>query len=220
MMGEFWEHWQNWLVDTMSTNQWKTLMERVEQEYAQPFCFPPKEMIFNAFDHCLPHEVKCVIVGQGPYHGMGEAHGLSFSVPMGVKLPPSLRNIFKELASDLGETRILSDLTDWAEQGVLLLNAHLTVRKDQPFSHRHLGWEWFTDGVLRKLVVENPDIIVVLWGNEARKKKSLLLGLANPIIESAHPSPLGAYRGFMGSKPFSRINQILKDQGKPPVRWA
>jgi uracil-DNA glycosylase len=220
MMGEFWEHWQNWLVDTMSTNQWKTLMERVEQEYAQPFCFPPKEMIFNAFDHCLPHEVKCVIVGQDPYHGMGEAHGLSFSVPMGVKLPPSLRNIFKELASDLGETRILSDLTDWAEQGVLLLNAHLTVRKDQPFSHRHLGWEWFTDGVLRKLVVENPGIIVVLWGNEARKKKSLLLGLANPIIESAHPSPLGAYRGFMGSKPFSRINQILKDQGKPPVRWA
>ena len=220
MMGEFWEHWQNWLVDTISTDQWKVLMERVEQEYAQPFCFPPKEMIFNAFDHCLPHEVKCVIVGQDPYHGIGEAHGLSFSVPMGVKLPPSLRNIFKELASDLGETRILSDLTDWSEQGVLLLNAHLTVRKDQPFSHRHLGWEWFTDGVLRKLVVENPDIIVVLWGNEARKKKSLLLGLANPIIESAHPSPLGAYRGFMGSKPFSRINQILKDQGKPPVRWA
>jgi len=220
MMGEFWEHWQNWLVDTMSTDQWKALMERVEQEYAQPFCFPPKEMIFNAFDHCLPHEVKCVIVGQDPYHGMGEAHGLSFSVPMGVKLPPSLRNIFKELASDLGETRILSDLTDWAEQGVLLLNAHLTVRKDQPFSHRHLGWVWFTDGVLRKLVVENPGIIVVLWGNEARKKKSLLLGLTNPIIESAHPSPLGAYKGFMGSKPFSRINQILKDQGKPPVRWA
>ena len=177
-------------------------------------------MIFNAFDHCLPHEVKCVIVGQDPYHGIGEAHGLSFSVPMGVKLPPSLRNIFKELASDLGETRILSDLTDWAEQGVLLLNAHLTVRKDQPFSHRHLGWEWFTDVVLRKLVVENPGIIVVLWGNEARKKKSLLLGLTNPIIESAHPSPLGAYRGFMGSKPFSRINQILKDQGKPPVRRA
>ena len=220
MMGEFWEHWQNWLVDTMSTDQWKVLMERVEQEYAQPFCFPPKEMIFNAFDHCLPHEVKCVIVGQDPYHGIGEAHGLSFSVPLGVKLPPSLRNIFKELASDLGETRILSDLTDWAEQGVLLLNAHLTVRKDQPFSHRHLGWEWFTDGVLRKLVVENPGIIVVLWGNEARKKKSLLLGLTNPIIESAHPSPLGAYKGFMGSKPFSRINQILKDQGKPPVRWA
>jgi uracil-DNA glycosylase len=220
MMGEIWEHWQNWLVDTMSTDQWKALMEKVEQEYAQPFCFPPKEMIFNAFDHCLPHDVKCVIVGQDPYHGMGEAHGLSFSVPMGVKLPPSLRNIFKELASDLGETRILSDLTDWAEQGVLLLNAHLTVRKDQPFSHQHLGWEWFTDGVLRKLVMENPGIIVVLWGNEARKKKSLLLGLTNPIIESAHPSPLGAYRGFMGSKPFSRINQILKDQGKPPVRWA
>ncbi len=195
-------------------------MERVEQEYAQPFCFPPKEMIFNAFEHCLPNQVKCVIMGQDPYHGMGEAHGLSFSVPMGVRVPPSLRNIFKELASDLGETRILSDLTDWAEQGVLLLNSHLTVRKDQPFSHRHLGWEWFTDGVLRKLVVENPDIIVVLWGNEARKKKSLLLDLANPIIESAHPSPLGAYRGFMGSKPFSRINDILKEQGKPLIQWA
>ncbi len=220
MIGSNWAQWQSYLVDLLSTKKWDILMERVEQEYAQPFCFPPKEMIFNAFEHCLPNQVKCVIMGQDPYHGMGEAHGLSFSVPMGVRVPPSLRNIFKELASDLGETRILGDLTDWAEQGVLLLNSHLTVRKDQPFSHRHLGWEWFTDGVLRKLVVENPDIIVVLWGNEARKKKSLLLDLANPIIESAHPSPLGAYRGFMGSKPFSRINDILKEQGKPLIQWA
>jgi uracil-DNA glycosylase len=153
MIGSNWAQWQSYLVDLMSTEKWDILMERVEQEYAQPFCFPPKHLIFNAFNHCLPRDVKCVIMGQDPYHGMGEAQGLSFSVPMGVRVPPSLRNIFKELANDLGETRILSDLTDWAEQGVLLLNSHLSVRKDQPLSHQHLGWEWFTDAVLIKLVV-------------------------------------------------------------------
>ncbi len=220
MTQENWKHWERWLVDYTSTKEWSSLLEKVEQEYAQPFCFPPKSLIFNAFQHCLPHEVRCIIVGQDPYHGAGEAHGLAFSVPVGVKTPPSLRNIFKELYNDLGETRLSSDLTDWAQQGVLLINTHLTVRQGQPLSHQSLGWEWFTDSVLSQLVQAYPEIIVVLWGNEAKKKKSVLSHFCKHIIESSHPSPLGAHKGFLGSKPFSKINEILEAQGKDPIRWS
>jgi len=220
MIQENWKHWEKWLAEHISTEQWQSLMGKVEREYAQPFCFPPRSLIFNAFQHCRPHEVRCVILGQDPYHGTGEAHGLAFSVPMGVKIPPSLRNIFKELYNDLRETRFSSDLTDWAQQGVLLLNTHLTVRQDQPLSHQSLGWEWFTDAVLFQLAKNDPEIIIVLWGNEAKKKKKLLQGLDNPILESSHPSPLGAHKGFLGSKPFSKINEILIGQGKPPIIWT
>lgn len=219
-MKGFWSLWQIWGEEIFASENWKLLMEKVEQEYAQPFCFPPKHLIFNAFDHCSPHHVRCIIIGQDPYHGAGEAHGLAFSVPLGVKAPPSLRNIFKELYNDLGETRLLSDLTDWAQQGVLLINTHLTVRENQSLSHQHLGWEWFTNQIIKKLIAQNSEIILVLWGNEAKKKKLVFQDFSNPIIESSHPSPLGAHRGFLGSKPFSKINKIIEAQGKAPIRWS
>ena len=215
-----WELWNQALAEIFESPRFLEIMKRVELEYAQPFCFPEFPDIFRAFRLMSPDNIKVVILGQDPYHGRGEAHGLSFSVPMGTKLPPSLKNIFKELRSDLGETRILSDLSDWAAQGVLLLNTHLTVRENRPLSHRNLGWEWFTDHVITCIANRSPETIFVFWGNEAKKKKTLLLGANNPVIESSHPSPLGAHKGFLGSKPFSQINLILRRQGKSPIIWA
>jgi uracil-DNA glycosylase len=219
-MQSSWDQWRTALKAIFESPQFVEIMRKVELEYAQPFCFPKQTDIFKAFEICPPHALKCVIIGQDPYHGKGEAHGLSFSVPAGVKTPPSLRNIFKELYQDTGETRLSTDLADWAEQGILLLNTHLTVRENQPLSHHYVGWEWFTDQVIHWVATHYPDVIFVLWGNEAKKKKSLISQETNPIIESSHPSPLGAHKGFTGSRPFSSINNILIQQGKTPINWA
>jgi uracil-DNA glycosylase len=164
--------------------------------------------------------VRVVILGQDPYHGPGQAMGLSFSVPNGVKLPPSLQNIYKELSSDLGTAPpTTGDLTHWASQGVLLLNSVLTVRAHQAASHQGKGWEQFTDAVLQAVNNKPEHVVFILWGGFARKKKALLDASRHTIIESAHPSPLSAYAGFFGSKPFSATNNALLTHGQPPIRW-
>lgn len=182
--------------------------------------YPPQERIFAAFDKTPLDQVHVVILGQDPYHEKGQANGLAFSVNPGTKMPPSLRNIFKELKDDLGgELRTNTDLSDWAEQGVLLLNTSLTVIEGQANSMAKL-WEPFTDAVIRLLNEQDHPIVFVLWGNNARKKKSIIDASRHYIIESAHPSPLSAARGFFGSKPFSKTNQILKRLGENEICWA
>jgi len=196
------------------------LEKKIEEAYASSICFPPKEKIFEAFRLCSPKDVKVVILGQDPYHGAGEAHGLAFSVRQGIKTPPSLRNIFKELESEYGiDLTRLTDLTSWAEQGVFLLNSVLTVEKDKAGSHSKWGWEEFTNAVISFISKENEHVVFVLWGDYARKKKSLIDFSKHAIIESAHPSPLSSYRGFFGSNPFSKINAQLHQWGKDFVKW-
>lgn len=182
--------------------------------------YPPKEQIFSAFEKTPLDQVRVVILGQDPYHEAGQANGLAFSVNPGTKMPPSLRNIFKELKDDLGgDLRTNTDLSDWAEQGVLLLNTSLTVIEGQANSMARL-WEPFTDSVIRLLNEQEHPIVFVLWGNNARKKKSNIDMSRHYVIESAHPSPLSASRGFFGSKPFSKTNQILKQLGEDEIRWS
>jgi len=196
------------------------LEKKVEEAYASSICFPPKQKIFEAFALCKPQDVRVVILGQDPYHGLGEAHGLAFSVRQGIKTPPSLRNIFKELESEFGiDLMRTTDLTSWAEQGVLLLNSFLTVEKDKPGSHSKWGWEEFTNATIEFMSKENPHVVFVLWGDYARKKKSLIDLSKHAVIESAHPSPLSAYRGFFGSKPFSKVNEQLSAWGKEEIKW-
>lgn len=181
--------------------------------------YPSEENVFNAFK-CTPFEdVKVVIVGQDPYHQPGQAMGLSFSVPKDWPLPKSLINIFKELEDDLGIVNTHGDLSSWAKQGVLLLNTILTVEESKPLSHQKLGWETFTDRVFLELGKRKDPIIFVLWGKKAQEKKSLI-GKHHLFIESSHPSPLGAYRGFIGSHPFSTINNQLIKLGKTPINWS
>ena len=191
----------------------------VKREYKTKTIFPPYENIFDALRFTDYDDVKVVILGQDPYHGLGEAHGLSFSVKKGVKMPPSLLNIFKELYLDLGIKRTNTDLTDWAHEGVLLLNSIMTVEKDKPLSHKDKGWEIFTDTIISKLNDRNDPIIFILWGSFARSKKELITNSNHKIIESAHPSPLSASRGFFGSKPFSKTNAYLKSLNKEPINW-
>jgi uracil-DNA glycosylase len=196
------------------------LEKKVEEAYASSICFPTKEKIFEAFTLCSPKDVKVVILGQDPYHGAGEAHGLAFSVRQGIKTPPSLRNIFKELESEFGiDLTRTTDLTVWADQGVFLLNSVLTVEKDRAGSHSKYGWEEFTNAVISFVSKENEHVVFVLWGDYARKKKNLIDLSKHAVIESAHPSPLSSYRGFFGSKPFSRINNQLKEWGKADIKW-
>lgn len=182
--------------------------------------YPPQEQIFSAFDKTPLDQVRVVILGQDPYHEANQANGLAFSVNSGTKMPPSLRNIFKELKDDFGgDLRTNTDLSDWAEQGVLLLNTSLTVIEGQANSMARL-WEPFTDAVIRLLNEQERPIVFVLWGNNARKKKSIIDVSRHCVIESAHPSPLSANRGFFGSKPFSKTNQILKQLGEDEIRWS
>ena len=208
--------WDQILRDEYNKEYFKDLMKFVDNEYNTKICYPPKEDIFKALKTTPYKDVKVVILGQDPYHEEHEANGLCFSVYNGVKCPPSLRNIFKELESDLGIKRTNTDLVDWAKQGVLLLNAILSVEQGNAMAHSNKGWEIFTDEVIKKVALKG-DVIFVLWGNIARKKKVLLGN--NPIIESAHPSPLSVRHGFFGSKPFSRINEILKGQGRQEIDW-
>ena len=196
------------------------LEKKIEEAYASSICFPPKQKIFEAFTLCKPKDVRVVIIGQDPYHGTGEAHGLAFSVRQGIKMPPSLRNIFKEVESEfvIDLTRT-TDLTSWAEQGVLLLNSVLTVEKDNAGSHSKWGWEEFTNATIDFISKENAHVVFVLWGDYARKKKNLIDMSKHDIIESAHPSPLSSYRGFFGSKPFSKVNERLSSWGKEEIKW-
>ena len=197
-----------------------SLEKKVEEAYASSICFPPKTKIFEAYALCNPEDVRVVILGQDPYHGAGEAHGLAFSVQQGIKMPPSLRNIFKELESEVRIDLLrTTDLTHWAEQGVLLLNSVLTVEKDKAGSHSKWGWEEFTNATIAFISKENKHVVFVLWGDYARKKNILIDAEKHSIIESAHPSPLSAYRGFLGSKPFSKINEQLKAWGGTPISW-
>lgn len=211
--------WDEVLQNEMEKEYFRKLGSFVKNEYKIHECYPDYVNIFNALRYTDYDDVKVVILGQDPYHGKGEAHGLSFSVLPGVKRPPSLNNIFKELYSDLGIVRINNCLIDWAEQGVLLLNAIMTVEKDKPLSHKERGWEIFTDTVIQKLNEREKPVIFVLWGSFARSKKYLITNPKHHIIESAHPSPLSASRGFFGSRPFSKINNYLENDGLLPIKW-
>ena len=191
----------------------------VKSEYKNKICYPKYSDVFNAFRFTDYDDVKVVILGQDPYHGEGEAHGLSFSVHDDVRRPPSLNNILKELYNDVGVVRNGNELTDWAKQGVLLLNSVLTVVKDTPLSHKGKGWEIFTDNVIRYLNDREKPIVFILWGSYARSKKELITNKNHFIIESAHPSPLSASRGFFGSRPFSRTNAFLEKNGIPKINW-
>jgi uracil-DNA glycosylase len=190
--------------------------------------FPAKENMFRAFNLCDIPNTKVVILGQDPYHGENQATGLSFSVPVDQKLPPSLQNIFKELKSDLGITNTSGDLTKWAQQGVLLLNSVLTVNKQEPASHKNVGWEKFTDRVIKYLSEEKNNLVFILWGNFAISKKNIIdninstktISTQHLILTSSHPSPFSAHKGFFGSKPFSKTNQFLNSKNIPCINWA
>ena len=199
---------------------YKKLFDTVREEYKTRQIFPPADDVFNAF-HLTPlKDVKVVIFGQDPYHGENQAHGLCFSVKPGVEIPPSLVNIYKELQDDLGCTIPNHGyLTKWAKQGVLLLNTVLTVRAHQANSHRGIGWEEFTDAAIRVLNAQDRPIVFILWGRPAQMKKAMLNNPKHLILEAPHPSPLSAYRGFFGSKPFSKTNQFLEQNGIEPIDW-
>ena len=211
--------WDMILKEEYQKEYFLNLMNFVKKEYKEKVIYPKQNEVFNAFRYTSFDDVKVVILGQDPYHGLGEAHGLSFSVKENVKMPPSLQNIFKELYSDLGIKRTKSDLTDWAKEGVLLLNSIMTVEKDKPLSHKNKGWEIFTDTIISKLNEREEPVIFLLWGNFARSKKALITNKSHKIIESVHPSPLSASRGFFGSKPFSKINNYLKEMNKEEIHW-
>lgn len=213
--------WKSALESEFSSAYMKELKAfLIEEKLKKQVLFPPGKDIFNAFNLTPFEKVKVVILGQDPYHGEGQAHGLSFSVPDGITPPPSLVNIFKELESDLGVPRPKSgNLESWARQGVLLLNAILTVRANQAASHHKQGWEQFTDAVIKTLSDRRTHIVFILWGNYAREKKALIDTSKHLVIESAHPSPFSAANGFFGSRPFSKSNEYLKAQGIEPIAW-
>ena len=212
--------WRDILAPSLAGSWYDELNAYVSSEYRLHTVYPPPEHVFAALDHTSFQDVRVVILGQDPYHRAGQAHGLSFSVPDGVRIPPSLRNIFKERALDVGIP--ISDrgnLMSWADQGVLLLNTVLTVREGQPLSHRGKGWERFTDALLSSLAQSHKPLVFVLWGNDAKRKKSLLTNNEHLVLESAHPSPLSAHAGFFGSNPFSKANRYLENHGLQTINW-
>ncbi len=212
--------WKQVLASEFEKPYFKELTDFVRQEYQSSTVYPPGSYIFNAFEHCPFDKVKVVILGQDPYHEPGQAHGLSFSVQDGIPFPPSLVNIFKELGSDLGKpTPTSGNLLRWADQGVLLLNATLTVRAHMAGSHQNHGWETFTDAVIHKLAENRSHLVYILWGSYAQKKGTFIDATRNLVLKSAHPSPLSAYRGFFGSKPFSKANDYLIVTGQEPIDW-
>ena len=214
------QSWKEQLALEFDKEYFKSLTDFVRQEYQSTTVYPPGSYIFNAFEHCPFDKVKVVILGQDPYHEPGQAHGLSFSVQDGIPYPPSLVNIFKELESDLGKPMPSSgNLLRWADQGVLLLNATLTVRAHLAGSHQNRGWETFTDAVIHKLADNRSHFVYILWGSYAQKKGAFIDASHNLVIKSAHPSPLAAYRGFFGSKPFSKANDYLIATGQEPIDW-
>jgi len=192
----------------------------IDNEYQNKTIYPPKKDIFNALKYTAYQDVKVVIVGQDPYHGDGEAHGLSFSVQKGIKCPPSLKNIYQELATDLGiKSPDCGDLTAWAKEGVLLLNASLTVIKDKASSHQKIGWHLLTDAIIKKINLKEEPVVYILWGNFAKNKKIFITNPKHLVIESTHPSPFSANSGFFGSKPFSKTNNFLIKNNIKPINW-
>lgn len=214
------ESWKNALKEEFDKKYFVELTDFVRQEYKTKTIYPPAKLIFNAFDQCPFDDVKVVIIGQDPYHGQGQAHGLCFSVNDGVEFPPSLLNIFKELERSMQKTiPATGNLTHWAKQGVLLLNATLSVRAHQAGSHQHKGWEEFTDAAIRKLADEKEGIVFMLWGSYAQKKGAYIDTNKHLVLKSVHPSPLSAYRGFIGNNHFTIANNYLKEKGKKEIIW-
>jgi uracil-DNA glycosylase len=212
--------WKLALQEEFDKPYFSTLVEFVKQAYASHKIYPPGNLIFNAFDQCPPENVKVVILGQDPYHGPGQAHGLCFSVNDGVAFPPSLVNIFKEIQRDLGaQSPASGNLTRWAQQGVLLLNATLTVEAHQAGSHQGKGWETFTDAVIRYLADNHSGIVFMLWGSYAQQKGAFINPEKHLVLKTAHPSPLSVYRGFNGCGHFSAANQYLQSKGKALINW-
>lgn len=212
--------WKEVLQTEFDKPYFENLVGFVKQEYASHTIFPPAGQIFNAFNTCPFNHVKVVILGQDPYHGPRQAHGLCFSVNDGIQFPPSLQNIFKEITSDLGiPVPTTGNLTRWAEQGVLLLNATLTVRASQAGSHQGRGWEEFTDAVIKIISEKAENVVFMLWGSYAIKKKALIDASKHCILTAPHPSPLSSYRGFFGCKHFSQTNAYLASKGKQPIEW-
>ncbi len=212
--------WKKLLSEEFEKDYFKNLVEFVKSEYSNHEIYPPGKLIFSAFDHTPLESLKVVIIGQDPYHGFGQANGLCFSVANGVKFPPSLQNIFKEIQEDIGEPFPENgNLEHWADQGVLLLNATLTVRAKSPGSHQNKGWEEFTDAVIRKVHEHKKGIVFILWGAYAQKKGQFIDRNEHYVIESAHPSPFSVHRGFFGSKPFSKCNSYLRSKGKEEIKW-
>lgn len=212
--------WKQHLAGEWETEYFRNLTERVRQEYASREVYPPARKIFAAFDSTPFDNVKVVILGQDPYHDTGQANGLCFSVAPGIQLPPSLVNIFKEINADTGAPIPADgDLTRWARQGVLLLNSILTVRAHTPASHRGMGWEQFTDAVIHALASERRDLVFILWGSYASRKGAFIDRSRHLVLESAHPSPLSAYRGFFGNHHFSRANEWLIAHNQTPIIW-
>lgn len=212
--------WLEPLKPEFSKQYYKELYQKVIEEYKTHLVFPPSDDVFNAFALTPLKEVKVVIIGQDPYHNVGQAHGLCFSVRPDVDIPPSLVNIYKELHDDLGcYVPNNGYLVKWAKQGVLLLNTVLTVRAHQANSHRGIGWEQFTDAAIRILNEEDRPIVFILWGSPAQTKKKMLNNPKHLILEAPHPSPLSAYRGFFGSRPFSKTNEFLEKSGLAPIDW-
>lgn len=214
------ETWRQHLQSEFDAPYFAQLVAFVRQEYAQGRVYPPGRLIFNAFDQCPFDHVKVVIIGQDPYHEPGQAQGLCFSVPNGVQIPPSLINIYKEIEDDLGvKCPPSGDLTRWAQQGVLLLNATLTVREHQAGSHQRRGWEQFTDAVIATLSRERTGLVFLLWGSYAQSKRVLIDTSRHLVLQSPHPSPLSAHRGFFGNHHFSQANAWLQAHGQEPIQW-
>ena len=214
------QSWKARLQNEFDKPYFKDLTDYVREEYRTKTIYPPGRLIFNAFNLCPFDNVKVVIIGQDPYHGPGQAHGLCFSVQDGIDYPPSLRNIFKEIQSDIGTPVPASgDLTRWAKQGVLLLNATLTVRANEAGSHQRRGWEAFTDAVINAVATEKQNVVYILWGSYAQQKAAMVDRNRNLVLESVHPSPLSASRGFFGNHHFSRTNQYLVEHGLSPIEW-
>ena len=213
--------WDQILASEFSQSYWQALQDFVTSERSQFQVFPSSENVFNALELTPFAKTQVVILGQDPYHEPGQAQGLAFSVQQGMRIPPSLRNIYKELAEDTGcPIASHGDLTAWAQQGVLLLNTTMTVRAGQAASHQGHGWEKFTDRVIRELNDKTEPIVFILWGASSRKKVSLINQRRHVVIESAHPSPLSVRHGFFGSRPFSRANAVLKENGREPINWC
>ncbi len=212
--------WQTALAKELSSPYFKTLTETVDMAYQTSLVYPPQDRIFSAFAHCPFDQVRVVILGQDPYHGPGQAHGLSFSVPDGIKVPPSLRNIYKEIESDIGAPIPTSgNLERWADQGVLLLNATLTVKASQAGSHQNIGWETFTDAAIAAISREREHIVFMLWGKYAQAKTVLIDHTKHLVLTAPHPSPLSAYSGFFGSRHFSQCNTYLTKHNIAPITW-
>ncbi|MBR5155697.1 MAG: uracil-DNA glycosylase [Clostridia bacterium] len=213
--------WDELLKDEFQKEYYKRLRGFLAKEYGERTIFPDMFDIFNAFKYTSYSDVKAVIIGQDPYHGEGQAHGLCFSVKKGVAVPPSLKNMYKELAEDIGfASPTHGELVDWAKQGVLMLNTVLTVRSGEANSHKGMGWEEFTDRVIQLLNEREKPIVFLLWGGNARRKKELITNPNHKVLEAAHPSPLSAYNGFFGCRHFSKTNAFLRETGQKPIDWT